>query len=289
MKALIGIIYPGLIFSSVHSFLHINPAGHLVRDRSRPSRRLNAINADEVTIRILYESAAASIVDGRGIRRSWVFEQNLDDFWGSDDDSLELVLSYGREPSLPDLINGETDLLEDYLIDLLRNRQRPSNNRVVEFSDVPVEVVSTRRTGSPIGGYSDEDDDTPVLETEVVDAEWSDMDGKRYVRSGDASRPSDPSLSSVGITGAVVGAILGGPLGAVVGTMAATRLAKRDDSLGDLTKSAGKVTEDVIQKAKKIDDEFHITKVIGDGANWVARGINKAVREREERKRREQP
>jgi hypothetical protein len=56
----------------------------------------------------------------------------------------------------------------------------------------------------------------------------------------------------VRVAGAVLGGLIGGPVGAVVGAVAGSSLYKRDDGFGDFAKSAGRTTEQVLERAKKV-------------------------------------
>lgn len=54
------------------------------------------------------------------------------------------------------------------------------------------------------------------------------------------------------VAGAVLGGLIAGPVGAVVGAVAGSSLYKRDDGFGDFAKSAGRTTEQVLERAKKV-------------------------------------
>jgi hypothetical protein len=60
------------------------------------------------------------------------------------------------------------------------------------------------------------------------------------------------TYTTVRVAGAVLGGLIGGPVGAVVGAVAGSSLYKRDDGFGDFAKSAGRTTEQVLERAKKV-------------------------------------
>eukprot|EP00611_Tribonema_gayanum_P024203 TRINITY_DN5288_c0_g1_i1.p1 TRINITY_DN5288_c0_g1~~TRINITY_DN5288_c0_g1_i1.p1 ORF type:complete len:224 (+),score=59.70 TRINITY_DN5288_c0_g1_i1:45-674(+) len=117
----------------------------------------------------------------------------------------------------------------------------------------------------------------PVLIGEVVDEDsWTE----RRVRSADPDAGRDPGRQSASLAGAVIGAVLGGPVGAVIGAVATPGLAQREDTLGEIAKTAGRATEDILDRAKEVDKEFDVRGRVKRGARVAysaAREIDKSL------------
>jgi hypothetical protein len=60
--------------------------------------------------------------------------------------------------------------------------------------------------------------------------------------------------ATASIAGAVIGGAIAGPVGAMIGAVVAPGLAQRDDTLGDIAKSAGRATDDIRDRAREVGE-----------------------------------
>jgi hypothetical protein len=73
------------------------------------------------------------------------------------------------------------------------------------------------------------------------------------------------------LAGAAAGFFLGGPFGAALGAFAASSATQRDDTLGDLTRSAGKATNMALKQVKRINEKYDLTE---RGKDLFKQGVN---------------
>mmetsp|Transcript_20802 Transcript_20802/g.30811 ORF Transcript_20802/g.30811 Transcript_20802/m.30811 type:complete len:293 (-) Transcript_20802:65-943(-) len=178
---------------------------------------------------------SADLVDQNGTRRTWTVVRSENQFF-----MLHKSLSDNFiRSSIPKLPNfPDSMLIEDFIYNLINNRYVMTNPEFFDFIGVPSDVV-----------------EEPVLVGEVIDGKsW---DGKR-MKSATPSNEKELNLNSARIAGAFIGGAIGGPVGAMIGAVTVPSLSKRDGTIGDIAKNATKTTEEILGRAKEVDDEFQI-------------------------------
>lgn len=70
-------------------------------------------------------------------------------------------------------------------------------------------------------------------------------------------------LVGAAVAGGVVGFMLGGPLGAMLGAGMGGLAANRQDTAGEVARTAGKAANIAIKKVKDIDSRYEVTRKAG--------------------------
>lgn len=133
-------------------------------------------------------------------------------------------------------------LMEAYLNQVIQIDGLWANNKdagdVLSFFDVP--------------SFVREDLATPTYSVDVFDVDGTPITGKEK----DAKDVKTGAL----LAGATAGFVLGGPFGAALGALAANSASARDDSLGDLTRTAGKGVMAAVKQVKRLNDRYDLTE-----------------------------
>ncbi|CAM9770726.1 unnamed protein product [Discosporangium mesarthrocarpum] len=207
----------------------------------------------------------ATLETESGVRRTWTVKRTDIEF-ESLNDVLLAEMGLGVLPPLP---TSRADALHVYLRGLLENPRVMSNPAIYEFLEAPPDSVTE-----------------PVLKAEVVSG---DVSQKRF-RSADplshrAGPKSESSPGGAAVAGAVLGGLLAGPLGAVLGGVAGSRAVGRDDSIGDVVKTAGAAADVAIDAARKLEREYDVSGKAGKAARTAKNAVQRVDQEYQVRKR----
>jgi hypothetical protein len=100
-----------------------------------------------------------------------------------------------------------------------------------------------------------EDISTPTYTVDdiaIYDADGNQIKGKEK---------DDKDLKKASqIAGAAAGFFMGGPVGAGLGWMIAASTSERDDTLGDLTRTAGKATKVALKQVQRLNERYDLTE-----------------------------
>ncbi|CAN0017452.1 unnamed protein product, partial [Choristocarpus tenellus] len=222
--------------------------------------------ADDITVCVSagssfggYRVEASLISPTTGLRRAWTVHRTDYEF-----DTLNgiLVNEFGSG-LLPPLPSQRASALEYYLRRLLKTPRVVADPILREFLDVPADVS-----------------DGPALFAEVV---TGDMEGVN-LPSADPTKPRIVHNDKRGtpgpaVAGAVVGALLGGPFGALMGSLAGSAAAGRDDTVGEVAKSAGAVADAALEKARQLEREYSVSERAGQAARKAVTAAQRVDRE----------
>jgi len=116
-----------------------------------------------------------------------------------------------------------------------------------------------------------EDMTTPTYSVDVFD-----VDGTQI--RGEEKTAKDVKTGAL-LAGATAGFFLGGPFGAALGALAANSASSREDSLGDLTRTAGKGFNVAVKQVKRLNERYDLTErgkeIFRKGVNTVKNVVDK--------------
>lgn len=116
-----------------------------------------------------------------------------------------------------------------------------------------------------------EDMATPTYSVDVFD-----VDGTQI--RGEEKTAKDVKTGAL-LAGAAAGFFLGGPFGAALGALAANSASSREDSLGDLTRTAGKGFNVAVKQVKRFNERYDLTErgkeIFKKGVNTVKNVVDK--------------
>eukprot|EP00624_Nannochloropsis_granulata_P000598 evm.model.NODE_12390_length_20121_cov_16.951593.3 len=189
------------------------------------------------------------------VTKTWL---DIDEWQTQANKKLGFVL-----PPLPsqELSAGNILLLEAYLNQVVQNdalwRGSSDATSLLAFFQLPTSVT--------------EDMSTPTYSVDVFD-----VDGTQI--RGEEKTAKDVKTGAL-LAGATAGFFLGGPFGAALGALAANSASSRDDSLGDLTRTAGKGFNVAVKQVRRFNDRYDLTErgkeIFRKGVNTVKNVVDK--------------
>jgi len=192
----------------------------------------------------LYSSSSTAAT--WSVTKTWL---DIDEWQTQANKKLGFIL-----PPLPsqELSAANILLLEAYLNQCVQNDAlwaRSDASSLLAFFQLPASIR--------------EDMATPTYSVDVFD-----VDGTQI--RGEEKTAKDVKTGAL-LAGATAGFFLGGPFGAALGALAASSASSREDSLGELTRTAGKGFNVAVKQVKRLNERYDLTE---RGKDMFRKGVN---------------
>ena len=159
--------------------------------------------------------------------------------------------------------------LEKYLALLLETEVKDETIRLRELNKF-LEITSRTRQNEEI-------EQIKTYKAEIV----SDDEFERETDDDDDDRKEDKKMDSAK-AGALAGLILGGIPGALVGGLVGGAAASREDTIGDVARTAGKATSVAAKRLEDLNQRYRITETAADSLKKGFQKFKKVIDELDE-------